>query len=126
MRDTRSQEDIHCNQDYLDQAESVLNTANYAHRHNVKEENENNDGDNDEEGPVYDLASVQQRMYDARDPEFLQQHFLRFEIDRTRMVWEEDETSGERKLIRNKNLHVMKLTDIDCYLDGNRHLVRQN
>lgn len=63
-------------------------------------------------------------MYDPRDSEFVQEHFLRFEIDRTRMVWETDSDSGEKRLVRNKDLNVMKLTDIDCYLDGNRHLVR--
>ena len=39
-------------------------------------------------------------------------------------MWEEDEESGELRLVRNRGLNVMKLTDIDCYLDGNRHLIR--
>ena len=63
-------------------------------------------------------------MYDTRDEEFFQIHFLRFEIDRTRMVWQLDERTGQEALVRNSNINVMKLTDIDCYLDGNRHLVR--
>ena len=63
-------------------------------------------------------------MYDTRDEEFFQIHFLRFEIDRTRMVWQLDERTGQETLVRNSNINVMKLTDIDCYLDGNRHLVR--
>ena len=65
-------------------------------------------------------------MYDTRHEEFFQQHLLRFEIDRTRLVWVKDEDSGERQLIRNPNLNVMKITDVDCYLDGNRHLIRKD
>ena len=75
---------------------------------------------------MYDLASVQQRFYDPRDEHFEQLHFLRFEIDRTRMVWQTDPETGRQQLVRNRNLNVMKLTDIDCYLDGNRHLVRKD
>ena len=47
----------------------------------------------------------------------MQMHFLRFEIDRTKMT--RDNESGE--LVPNRLLNVMKLTDIDCYLDSNRH-----
>ncbi|CDW77538.1 UNKNOWN [Stylonychia lemnae] len=45
-------------------------------------------------------------QYDINNPEFIQTHCLRFEIDRSRGV--------------NKTLGV-KITDIDFYLGGNRH-----
>lgn len=63
------------------------------------------------------MRELDRRQYDAQDQAFRQVHFLRFEIDRTKMV--KDEESGE--LVPNRLLNVMKLTDIDCYLDSNRH-----
>ena len=49
-------------------------------------------------------------------------HFLRFEIDRTKFVT--TIVNGERKSIANKDEGKMRITDIDCFLNGNRHLVR--
>lgn len=54
--------DIHCSTDYIDLAESILNTANFHHR--MQSENEEGEqhiegDDENEHRPVYDLSSVQ-------------------------------------------------------------------
>ena len=40
-------------------AESVLNTANYEHRHTTSQDDKADADADDEDRPVYDLASVQ-------------------------------------------------------------------
>lgn len=57
---------------------------------------------------VYQLE-VDKKVYDVTDPEFVQIHCLRFEIERS---------SGNANEART---HGVKITDIDYYLGGNRH-----
>ena len=51
---------------------------------------------------------VDSKIYDITNPEFIQTHCLRFEIEKT-------PTSGDTRQ------HGVKITDIDYYLGGNRH-----
>ena len=71
VRDGKSQEDIHCSQEYIDLAESYLNSSNYMHRMS-KAQQDNQDEEEEDNRPVYDLSSVQTRMYDPNDEEFVQ------------------------------------------------------
>ena len=124
IRDVKTKQDIHSQLEYINLAESVLNQANYLHRMQKQDNpHEEDDEEDAEDRPVYDLSSVQQRMYDTRHEEFFQQHMFRFEIDRTRKIRIKDEDTGAERVIRNPNQNVIKITDIDCYLDGNRHLI---
>ena len=68
IRDSKSQEDLHKSERYIDLAESILNRANFEHRQQAQE----GDDENDEDRPVYDLSSVQRRMWDPTDEEFVQ------------------------------------------------------
>ena len=49
-------------------------------------------------------------------------HFLRFEIDRTKLIRDIE----SNQLVPNRLLNVIKLTDVDCYLDSNRHASLRN
>ena len=63
---------------------------------------------------VYDLSGdLKPHEYDTRDPSFKQMHLLRFETQRSLSDPDSDQ-----------QLNVMKLTDIDFYLSGNRHLLK--
>ena len=61
IEDPKAQGDIHSSKDYIDLAESVLNRANYDHRMDKSDDEED-----DEDRPVYDMESTQTRLYDPR------------------------------------------------------------
>lgn len=62
---------------------------------------------------VYQME-VDKTIYDISDPEYVQIHCLRFEFDR-----------GQAGKNQSKQ-HGVKITDIDYYLDGNRHTRAQS
>ena len=53
------------------------------------------------------VLEVDKSLYDVSDPNYTQIHLVRFEIDRT----------------KSKGAKGVKITDIDFYLEGNRHAV---
>lgn len=61
---------------------------------------------------------VHPSRYDVTDPQFRQSHCLRFEIDRSKQA----RVLGDlTKWEKNPLYGVFKITDIDFYLDGNKH-----
>ncbi len=61
---------------------------------------------------VYDLSEgLQPNQYDVEHPDYVQYHCLRFEIQRKSTAQQQPK------------LNVLKLTDVDFYLEGNRHAV---
>ena len=55
------------------------------------------------------MLDVDKSKYDPSFPNYEQIHLLRFEIDKSRGA--------------EKKSHSMKITDIDYWLEGNRHAV---
>ena len=70
-----------------------------------------NDERENEDESIYALDEIENSLWDVEHPEYQQTHLLRFEIDRTK-------TSGKRGAEK-----LMKITDIDLWLSGNRHSV---
>ena len=68
IADPKTYQDIHGTLEYINLAESVLNRANYEHR---MEKGEDAIDDESENRTVYDLSSVQERMYDTNHEEFV-------------------------------------------------------
>ena len=64
--------DIHTTSAYLDMVEEALNPANLRHREAKVIDQEANDQDDrvyedEDDTPVYDISSVQKRLYDVTD-----------------------------------------------------------
>ena len=64
------------------------------------------------------LAYVPAARHDVLDSEFRQTHFLRFEIDRSRLTRCLDDP---HKWEPNPDYRLLKITDVDLYLEGNKH-----
>ena len=60
---------------------------------------------------------VSKSKYDARDKEFRQMHCLRFEIDKSKKA----RIVGSDQFEDNKDFGILKITDVDFHLDGNKH-----
>lgn len=72
----------------------------------AKAKAESNDGLESKENNVY-MSGFDPISWDVTNPEFVQTHLLRFEIDRTSS--------------KSKEHKVFKITDIDLFMEGNRH-----
>jgi hypothetical protein len=57
-------------------------------------------------------------QHDVLDSEFRQTHFFRFEIDRSRLA---RSLEDPQKWEQNPDFRILKITDVDLYLEGNKH-----